>query len=147
MGKHSLSLTLPIHKEALGRCPACPGTSLKRRALEAAQGRAFCSKAAAAARSTCLAGSQPGCGWLTACLVGMPPGWRLQGTLAHSRGLGRVFFKFRLCSLCSSEEQCGGVHRVHSLGCRVAALPPHWLCVWAVESSMPRFSPSVKWGR
>lgn len=56
--------------------------------------------------------------------VGMPPGWRLQGTLAQSRGLGRFFFKFRLYSVCLSEEHWGGVHRVHSLGCRVAALPP-----------------------
>lgn len=27
--KSTLPVTLPIHKEALGRCPACPGPSLK----------------------------------------------------------------------------------------------------------------------
>lgn len=65
--------TLPIHREALGRCPGALGLHRRCRALQAARGRAFCSKAAAAARPTCLAGPQPGCGWRTACLLGMPP--------------------------------------------------------------------------
>lgn len=112
-----LSPTLPIHKEALGHCPACLGPSLKDRALEPARGMAFCSKAAAAARSTCLAGPQPGCSWLPALPYGDV---HVPGDPGQQQGLERSFRKFRLCFLCESEGQLGGVQRTLAFGVRQA---------------------------